>query len=184
SRRGRPGTAAGVLDDYGCVAEAFLDVYQTTGDLSWCHEAGELLDSALTHFTDSAARPTEFFDTADDAEQLIVRTSDPTDNASPSGRAALGSALVAYAALTGSQQHGRAAEQALTVYAQLAVGYPRFAGWGLAAAEALADGPRQVAVVEAPGTEHALADAAWRTPAAGCVIAVQPDDSGAAGPLF
>lgn len=171
SRLGTAGTSAGVLEDYGAMAGAFLDLYQATGDGTRLRDGEMLLDAALTHFAPDP--PTEFFDTADDAEQLIVRGADPTDNATPSGRSALAEALVASAALTGSERHRTAAHSALAVYASLALGYPRFAGWGLAAAEALADGPRQIAIVEAAGSDHRLQIEAWNNATAGGVVAVR-----------
>ena len=46
-----------------------------------------------------------------------------------------------YAALTGAGRHREAAEEALGTVAALAEQAPRFAGWSLAAAEAMLDGP-------------------------------------------
>ena len=54
-----------MLEDYGCVAEAFCALHQLTGEGRWLDLAGDLLDSALDHFTDGEGG---FFDTADDAE--------------------------------------------------------------------------------------------------------------------
>ena len=78
SRDGVVGEPAGVLEDYGCVAAGFLDLLQATGDPVWLERAGALLDTALDHF---AADDGGFFDTADDAETLVTRPRDPTDNA-------------------------------------------------------------------------------------------------------
>ena len=64
----------------------------------WLELAGALLDTALERFADGDGG---FFDTADDAEALVVRPADPTDNATPSGLSALVAALVSYTALTG-----------------------------------------------------------------------------------
>jgi len=106
SRDGVAGTPAGVLDDYGCVAEAFCAVHQLTGQRRWLTRAGELLDAALAHFQDGRGG---FHDTADDAERLVARPADPTDNATPSGLSALAAALVAYSALTGELIYREAA---------------------------------------------------------------------------
>jgi uncharacterized protein YyaL (SSP411 family) len=115
-----------------------------TGESRWIGAAGELLDVVLAHFGDGSGG---FYDTADDAEALLRRPQDPTDNATPSGQAAAAGALLTYAALTGSHIHREAAEAALGVYTLLAAEHPRFAGWGLAVSEALLDGPREVAIV-------------------------------------
>src|SRR5690606_10240126 len=72
------------------------------------------------------------------------------DGATPSGWSAATGALLTYAALTGSSRHRDAATEALGLYGQLAGRAPRFAGWGLAVAEAMLDGPVEVAVVGDP----------------------------------
>jgi uncharacterized protein YyaL (SSP411 family) len=144
SRRGVVGAAMGVADDYGDLAEGLLALHQTTGSARWLATAGDLLDSALTHFTDG---PGGFFDTADDGEQLFTRPRSAADNAEPSGQAALSGALLTYSALTGSRRHREAADAGVAAAAGLADRDPRFAGWTLAVAEAMAAGPQQVAVV-------------------------------------
>jgi uncharacterized protein YyaL (SSP411 family) len=145
SRDGRVGGNAGVLEDYADTAEGFLALYAVTGETSWLQLAGGLLDTVLLHFVDEASG--SLYDTANDAEELIRRPQDPTDNATPSGWTAAAQALLGYAAYTGSDLHRTAAERALGVVGALAGRAPRFIGWGLAAAEALLDGPREVAVV-------------------------------------
>src|SRR5699024_3638343 len=49
-RAGRAAQNAGVLDDYGCVAEAYLAVLGVTGDPVWLQRAGQLLDHVLRRF--------------------------------------------------------------------------------------------------------------------------------------
>ena len=148
SRDGLAGSPAGVLEDYGCVADGFLALLSATGDPVWLERAGRLLDTALIHFSDGNGG---FYDTADDAEVLVARPRDPGDNASPSGQSALVHALLGYAALTGSGRHRDAAEEALRTVRLLADRVPRFAGWSLAAAEAALAGPLEIAVVGEEG---------------------------------
>jgi uncharacterized protein YyaL (SSP411 family) len=143
SRDGRAGDNAGVLEDYGDVAEGFLALAAVTGEGVWLEFAGFLLDIVLQHFTGEGG---QLYDTADDAEQLIRRPQDPTDSATPAGWTAAAGALLSYAAHTGSEAHRAAAESALGVVKALGPRVPRFIGWGLAVAEALLDGPREVAV--------------------------------------
>jgi uncharacterized protein YyaL (SSP411 family) len=144
SRDGVAGHHAGVLEDYGCLASGFLGLLSATGDPVWLERAGGLLETALTHFADGQGG---FYDTADDAETLVARPRDPSDNASPSGHSAMVHALLGYAAVTGSGRHRDAAEAALRTVRLLAERVPRFAGWSLAAAEAALAGPLEVAVV-------------------------------------
>ena len=144
SKDGRAGVHAGVLEDQADVAEGFLALYAVTGDESWLTFAGVLLDVVLARFGDGEGG---FYDTADDAEALVRRPQDPTDGVTPSGQTAAAGALLTYGSYTSSDVHREAAERALGVVALLAQQAPRAAGWGLAVAEAVLDGPRQVAVV-------------------------------------
>ena len=144
SRNGVAGRHAGLLEDHACLADGLLALYCVTGHEEWLAFAGVLLDVCLTDFVDEAG---ELTDTARDAEPLVLRISDPSDNAAPSGRSAAAMALISYAALTGSAVHREAAERALASASSLARSAPRFAGWGLAAAEAALDGPMEVAIV-------------------------------------
>ena len=174
SRDGVVGAPAGVLEDHGCVAAAFLDLLQATGDPVWLQRAGTLLDAALTHFR---ADDGGFFDTADDAEQLVARPRDPSDNASPSGLSATVHALVVHAAITGSASHREAAEQALSSVAGLAGRAARFAGWSLAAAVAMAQGLEEIAVIGQPGAERDALTAAARRRTHAVVVVGEPGAS-------
>ncbi|GAB2703735.1 thioredoxin domain-containing protein [Kitasatospora kifunensis] len=181
SRDGRAGANAGVLEDYADVAEGFLALYAVTGEAEWLGLAGGLLDTVLKHFADETSG--SLYDTADDAEELIRRPQDPTDNATPSGWTAAAQALLTYAAYTGSERHRTAAERALGVVGALAGQAPRFIGWGLAAAEALLDGPREVAVVGAADDPRtaALHRVALLATAPGAVVALGAPNLEAAG---
>ncbi|MFJ9802028.1 thioredoxin domain-containing protein [Streptomyces wuyuanensis] len=148
SRDGHAGANAGVLEDYADVAEGFLALASVSGEGAWLEFAGFLLDIVLDRFTGPEG---QLYDTAHDAERLIRRPQDPTDNAAPSGWTAAAGALLSYAAHTGSEAHRTEAERALGVVKALGPRAPRFTGWGLATAEALLDGPREVAVVGVPG---------------------------------
>jgi uncharacterized protein YyaL (SSP411 family) len=167
SRQGVVGAAMAVADDHGNLAEGLLTLHQVTGDPQWLVAAGSLLDTALTHFADGQGG---FFDTADDAEELFTRPRSAADNAEPSGHAALAGALLTYSALTGSTRHRDAADQAVAAAAGLAEHDPRFAGWTLAVAEAMAAGPQQVAIVGDGPQAQGLLRVARRSPSPGMVI--------------
>lgn len=175
SRDGSVGTAPGVLEDYADVAEGFLALFGATGDQRWVDRAGGLLDAVLDRFGDGLGG---FFDTADDETDAVLarirRPRDPADGPVPSGQAAAAGALLTYSALTGSLRHREAAEQALTEPLLLAERYPRAAGWALAVAEAVLDGPREVAVVGPPDDPRtrALLRAAVSSSAPGAVLAL------------
>jgi uncharacterized protein YyaL (SSP411 family) len=187
SRNGRPGPSAGVLEDYGDVAEGFLALYAVTSDDAWLTLAGVLLDAVLAHFRGPDG---EWFDTAGDALDprlaSVRRPQDPTDGATPSGRSAAAGALLTYAAYTGSPAHREAAEAALGTAGLLASRQPRHIGWGLAVAEALLDGPREVAVVGsgADDATAALRRTALMSTAPGAAVAVGDPAEDSAVPLL
>ncbi|MEU8954197.1 thioredoxin domain-containing protein [Streptomyces sp. NPDC048518] len=171
SKDGRAGANAGVLEDYADVAEGFLALASVTGEGVWLEFAGFLLDHVLAQFVD--ARSGALYDTATDAERLIRRPQDPTDNAAPSGWTAAAGALLSYAAQTGAAPHRTAAERALGIVKALGPRVPRFIGHGLAVAEAALDGPREVAVVgEVLGDLHRTA---LLGTAPGAVVAAGPE---------
>jgi len=176
SRDGVVGAPAGVLEDYALVADGFLSLVEATADPTWLNRAEALLNKALADFGDGNGG---FYDTAADAEQLVLRPRDPSDNASPSGHSAMTRALARYAALTGSGHHRDAAEAALRGVAGLISRAPRFAGWSMVAAAEMLAGPVEVAVIAAAGdvTGQELAALARHTPGTVVVVA-EPGKAG------
>jgi uncharacterized protein YyaL (SSP411 family) len=183
SRDGVAGAPRGVLEDYGDVAEGFLALHAVTGEARWLAAAGELLDVVLDEFTDEAGalHDTAAADT-DAALRSVRRPQDPTDNAYPSGTSAAAGALVSYGALVGSARHRAAAEAALGPAGAAAGGRAaRAFGWALAVAEAMLDGPREVAVAGPAGDalRSELHATALRGTAPGLVVTVgEPDTPG------
>jgi hypothetical protein len=180
SRSGVVGAAAGVLEDHAALADGLLALHQATGAGRWLDAATALLDLALERF--AGPEPGLFHDTADDAEELLHRPRELTDNASPCGSSALASALLTASVLAPDGGRYRdAAEAALRAAGTLLGRHPRFAGHWLTAAEALVRGPLQVAVSGAADdpARAALAAHARRTaPGGTVVVAGEPDAPG------
>ena len=101
SRDGVAGAPAGVLEDYGDLAEGLLALHQATGEGRWLELAGNLLDVVAEQFVDADG----WHDTAADAEALVHRPFDPADGPVPAGIAAAAGAAVTYGALAGSSRH-------------------------------------------------------------------------------
>ncbi len=174
SRDGAVGAAAGVLEDHAALADGLLALHQATGAPRWLEAARGLLDVALDHF---AGPDGGFYDTADDAESLLHRPRELTDNASPCGSSALASALLTASVLVGDgARYADAAAGALAAAGTLARRHPRFAGHWLTAAEAALAGPLQVAVA-GPGAAL-LALARQAAPGGTVIVGGDPDAPG------
>jgi uncharacterized protein YyaL (SSP411 family) len=153
------GGNVGVLEDYACLAQSFLTLYQHGHGRVWLERAEDLIETMVREFRDPDTNG--FFDTASSAQALILRPADPTDNATPSGWAAACDVLLTYSALTNSLAHRELAELALAPLVALGAEHPRFAGWGLAVLTAWLDGPREVAVIGDPA--DSVTEELWRT---------------------
>ena len=73
----------GFLEDHAAVALAFLSLYELTFDVRWVDAAAEITNAIIEWFWDDHLGV--FFDSARDAERLITRPRDVSDNAIPSG---------------------------------------------------------------------------------------------------
>ncbi|MCV7214509.1 thioredoxin domain-containing protein [Mycobacterium crocinum] len=173
------GDSAAILDDHAALATGLLTLYQLTGDGAWLTSATDLLDIALRHFADPQ-RPGRWFDTADDAEQLMVRPADPLDNATPSGASLIAEALLTAAHLVDADRatrYGEAAEATLRAHSPLLARAPRSAGHWLAVAEAAVRGPLQVAVATDRPDSELLAAARQLVPGGAIVVGGAVDSS-------
>jgi uncharacterized protein len=169
---GRVGESAAILEDHAMLATGLLALYQLTTDAAWLTTATDLLDIALAHFADHD-RPGRWFDSADDAERLMLRPADPLDGATPSGASSIAEALLTAAHLTGGQRADRyrqAAAEALQAHSPLLARAPRSAGHWLAVAESAVRGPLQIAVAcDGPGSSL-LAEARRLAPGGAIVV--------------
>ncbi|HYZ67918.1 MAG TPA: hypothetical protein VE666_08975, partial [Mycobacterium sp.] len=176
----RVGDSAAILEDHAMLATGLLTLYQLTGGSSWLDSATALLDIALEHFADPE-REGRWFDTADDAEQLMVRPGDPLDGATPSGASSVAEALQLAAHLVAGDRavrYAAAADTTLASATPILARLPRSGGHWLAVAEAAVRGPIQVAVACDPGHSELLA-AARRLAPGGAVVVGGPVNSSA-----
>jgi uncharacterized protein YyaL (SSP411 family) len=175
---GQVGDSAAILEDHAALATGLLTLYQLTAQQDWLDSATGLLDTALAHFGDPD-RPGRWFDTADDAEQLVLRPADPIDGATPAGASLLAEAVLTAAHLAERARAGRyvqAAEETLRAHTPVLDRAARSAGHWLAVAEAAVRGPLQIAVA-CESEESALLAAARRLAPGGTVVVGGARDS-------
>jgi uncharacterized protein YyaL (SSP411 family) len=173
---GRVGESAAILEDHGLLATGLLALSQLRPHADWLTTATAVLDIALAHFADGD-RPGRWFDSADDAEQLVLRPADPYDSATPSGASAIAEALLTAGHLAGQERYLQAAAATLQAHSVLLARAPRSAGHWLAVAEAAVRGPLQIAVACSGPDSPLLAEARRRAPGGTIVVGGAVDSS-------
>jgi uncharacterized protein YyaL (SSP411 family) len=139
----------GFLEDYASVALGFHALYELTFDTKWIVRAKDLANSMIQWFWDDALGA--FFDTPADAETLITRPRDATDNAMPSGTSLALDLLLVLAELTHDADMRRRASFILETMATPLIRYPSAFGHMLGAADMGVNGAVEVAIAGSPG---------------------------------
>jgi uncharacterized protein YyaL (SSP411 family) len=99
------------LEDYAFLADGLLALFEATGDFEWFDAARDLANTMLTEFWDDVEGG--FFFTGKSHEQLIVRSKDYFDNATPSGNSVAIEVLLKLSTLTGNEDYTRRAVSVL-----------------------------------------------------------------------
>jgi uncharacterized protein YyaL (SSP411 family) len=137
------------LEDYACLADGLLALYEATFDERWYEWADELAQLMLKHFRDSDSDQSgvTFFDTADDHEKLLLRPRDTQDNAMPSGNARAASVLLRLGLLSGRAPYLSAANNSVRAMSATMARYPMGFGEWLSVASVMMGGPRELALI-------------------------------------
>jgi len=133
------------LEDYAFFAEGLLTLFETTGESRWLKEALALADRMVEEFWDSEGGG--FFFTGKSHEDLIVRSKDYFDNATPSGNSVAAIVLLRLATLTGRENYRNLATAVLSEIGDQVRRYPSGFGYALSAADFLLSTPKEVAIV-------------------------------------
>ncbi len=140
-REGRT-SVPGFLDDYAGLAVGLYTLYAATGELRWYEHA-----IALTGHLERFTRPGGgFYSTSSEAEDLVKRPTDVSDNPLPSGNALAAEALLLGSLYTARPDWREHSEAALGAAALLADRFPSMVGHHLAVAHSSTD-TRELAIV-------------------------------------
>jgi len=142
----------GYLEDYAYFLDALVSVYETTFEPRWIEAALDVARVMLEQFWDEAEGG--FYYTGRDHEQLIARTKDPHDNATPSGNAMAVTALLRLATLTGRADLRDKAERTLRLFRGIMEASPMAAGQMLLAYDFDLGPVKEIAVVGDPANEE------------------------------
>lgn len=135
--------ADGFLEDYASLGLAFLKLYEISFVPEYLSTAFRLAESILGLFADPDYP--DFYQTADDAEELIARHRDAMDNAVPAGSNMAAQLLLRLARVSGQTDWRQKAEGYLAAQADAFLKYPQAYGFGLEVfAEALKPGTELV----------------------------------------
>jgi hypothetical protein len=139
---------AGFLEDHAALGLGFVAVYQLTFDRAWLDLALTLARSTVEWFWDDDAGA--FFDTARDAERLVTRPRDVTDNAIPSGTSLAVELQLIAAEYTGDQAMRRRAEYVLATLSEPLRRAPLAFGHLLGVADMAVHGATELALAGDP----------------------------------
>ena len=152
----------GYLEDYACFIEGLTCLFEATGTVRWLEQAIKLTDKMIEEFWDD--QDGGFFFTGRSHEELIVRSKDFLDNATPSGNSVAAFALQKLAVLTGNEQYKRYATTILRSIGDQIRRYPSAFSWGLCALDFYLSTPKEIVIV-GPSQERGqkeYAKAAWQ----------------------
>jgi len=151
----------GFLDDYACTANACLDAYEATADLSYFRIGRQISDQMLARFYDSV--PGGFFDAQPTSQSLgVLNTARKPfqDSPTPAGNPMAAIALLRMHAYTDEAGYRDKAEQTLDLLAGAAGQYGLFAAtYGIAAVHC-AEPQTQIVIVGEDETAEQLYDEA------------------------
>jgi len=142
----------GFLEDYAAVGLGALATYELTFDRMWLERARRLADEILARFWDESAQA--LFDTASDAESLVTRPRDVTDNASPSGNSLAIELLLKLGDSLAIGLYSERGRYLLETIAEPMARYPTAFGHALGAADLAVRGAIEVAITGDPADER------------------------------
>jgi uncharacterized protein YyaL (SSP411 family) len=141
----------GFLDDYAFYVSGLVTLYETTGTVRWLREALTLTEKMIEEFWDEAEGG--FFYAGASGEQLIIRSKDYFDNATPSGNSVAAEVLLRLSVLNGNESYRRKAVNIIRLIQDSVTRYSSAFGYTLGAIDFHFSTPKEVVIVsprEAP----------------------------------
>jgi uncharacterized protein YyaL (SSP411 family) len=99
------------LEDYSNLADGLFEMYQVSGKIIYLNESKKLAETMIREFWDE--NEGGFYFTGRDHEELIIRTKDYFDNATPSGNSVAGDILLKLGKVFGDEDLQRYATTVL-----------------------------------------------------------------------
>ncbi|MFG0332269.1 MAG: thioredoxin domain-containing protein [Maioricimonas sp. JB049] len=165
------------LDDYACFIDGLVELYQATFVPRYLESAIALAEQLRDDFADTDSDG--FFYTPHHHEQLIARSKDTQDSATPSGNAVAATALLKLGRLCGRTDLQELGYETLKHLSGLIAEHPRAGGQALIALDFVLGPTREYVFV--PGTTFgdvdALQSALWQRFIPNKVVVRRPPDT-------
>jgi uncharacterized protein YyaL (SSP411 family) len=139
------------LEDYANFADGLVELFQVSGNVKYLKEARRFADLMLDEFWDADGGA--FFFTGNNHEELLIRSKDFYDNATPSGNSAAADVLLKLAKLTGAEKYEPFAVTILRLVAAQVGRYPQAFGRVLSALEFYLNPVKEIVILGEKGSE-------------------------------
>lgn len=149
------------LEDYSFFIDGLVTLFEASGELAWLQQALVLTEKMIDEFWDN--EDGGFFFTGRSHEELIVRSKDFFDNATPAGNSVAAEVLLRIGLLTDTEDYQRRAAAILRLMASALERYPSGFGRLLCGLDFYLGTPKEIALIGEPGKieTQALRDSIW-----------------------
>jgi uncharacterized protein YyaL (SSP411 family) len=166
----------GYLEDYSFLADGLIALYESAGEIVWLEEARAITERMTEEFWDETEGG--FFYTGKSHEELIVRSKDYFDNATPSGNSVAAEVLLRLGLLTGNEEYARKAVTIFRLQRETMSRHPSAFGRLLGALDFHLSRPKEIAIIGEDGAAdtQALRREVWQRYLPNKVVAQSVED--------
>ncbi len=147
------------IEDYANLADGLFELFQASGESKYLFESKRLVDVMIEEFWDEESGG--FYFTSNDHDELLVRSKDYFDNATPSGNSAAADVLLKLSKIFGDEKYERIAVLVLRIVAPQIRRHPGAFGRCLSAIDFYLSAVKEIVVIGDRGNE--LEKELWRT---------------------